>query len=211
MRGIFNPMQNFGIGKQGHCLATIATFEIDGSYGISGPTYEWQYAHTYAEQSDYTVQYCLGFAFKSDGTLFKWITQESWQSLGQHDIGSGLQWYHDIYACTYNGTQVDVYVPAPNPDPGGPGVTFWNNRSTAFWPYWIWSHRLSNNVIAQVVQYQDYDGDPVQATELSTPSGAVDYYATMPAGVATNGRAVSWNPKTGEIAARTNSGRISWI
>jgi len=69
----------------------------------------------------------------------------------------------------------------------------------------------AGHLIAQVIQYQDYDGDPAMITELSAPSGAVDYYATMPSGIATNGRAASWNPKTGQIAARTNSARISWI
>lgn len=121
----------------------------------------------------------------------------------------GLLW-HDIAACTYNATQVDIYCPPINPDPGGPGVTFYINRENAFWPFYIRTHRLSNNVILQFVVFQNYEAEAEMLVELSTPSGAVDYYATMPAGVGTAGRAVSWNPKTGEIAARANSGRISW-
>ena len=85
------------------------------------------------------------------------------------------------------------------------------DSSKLFFPYWMSGIRLSNNILLQVVTYQDSDGDPALLVELSAPSGAVDYYATMPAGVGTAGRAVSWNPKTGEIAARTNSGVISWI
>ena len=210
MRGVWNPRELTSASAQRSCIATVATFEIDGAYTISGPTYEWQYAHTYQQAADYTIQHCLGFAFKPDGTLFKWILTEQYQSLGLIDVDAGpaedLQYCHKLLSVDYNGTAVEPYV-APWPE----GYFLYLVTEKLFWPWSTWYMRLSNNVIAQVVQYQDYDGDPAQATELSTPAGAVDYYATMPAGVATNGRAVSWNPKTGEIAARTNSGRISWI
>jgi hypothetical protein len=210
MRGIFNPSGSMASSRQKACIATVATFEIDGAYTISGPTYEWQYAHTYQQNAGYSINHCLGFAFKTDGSLFKWVVTEEYESLGLLDVDSGpaedLQYCHKLLSVSYNGTAVEPYV-APWPE----GFFLYLNTSDVFYPWSMTYYRLSNNCLVQIITYQDYDGDAAQATELSTPSGAVDYYATMPAGVATNGRAVSWNPKTGEVAARTNSGRISWI
>jgi hypothetical protein len=212
MRGIWNPgaITSSADGGQRSCIATVATFEVDGAYTISGPTYEWQYSHTYQQDADYTITHCIGFAFKPDGELFKWLMTEQYQSLGLLDVDAGpaedFHWCHKLLDVSYNGTSVEPYVP-PWPE----GYFLYLDMSKRFWPWSSWYVRLSNNLIAQVIQYQDYDGDPAMITELSAPSGAVDYYATMPSGIATNGRAASWNPKTGQIAARTNSARISWI
>lgn len=210
MRGIFNPGGYLSASAQYSCIATVATFEIAADYTVSGPVYEWQYQHTYQQNANYTVNHCLGFAFKADGQLFKWLLSETFQALGLMDFDSGpaedWRYCHKLIDATYNATQIEPYV-APWP----PGYSVLLDSSKLFFPYWMSGIRLSNNILLQVVTYQDSDGDPALLVELSAPSGAVDYYATMPAGVGTAGRAVSWNPKTGEIAARTNSGVISWI
>jgi hypothetical protein len=210
MRGMFNPQASYNVAAQKSCIATVATFEIDGYYTVTGPVYEWQYEHTYAQNADYTLNHCLGFAFKPDGQLFKWLMSETFEARGLIDVDGGpaeyWQYLHKLTDVSYNATQVEPYV-APWP----PGYSVNLNSEKLFTPYSTPFNRLSNNVLMQVVTYQDSDGDPALLVELSAPSGPVDYYATMPAGVGTAGRAVSWNPKTGEIAARTNSGVISWI
>lgn len=210
MRGIFNPGGYLSASDQYSCIATVATFEITADYTVSGPVYEWQYQHTYQQNANYTVNHCLGFAFNADGQLFKWLLSETFEALGLMDFDSGpaedWRYCHKLIDATYNATQIEPYV-APWP----PGYSVLLDSSKLFFPYWMSGIRLSNNILLQVVIYQDSEGDPALLVELSAPSGAVDYYATMPAGVGTAGRAVSWNPKTGEIAARTNSGVISWI
>lgn len=203
MRGFYNPAivgasvvgyYNYGL------ICTVATFDIAPDFTISGPTYVYQHAYSYQAYSNFSADFCLGFAYRKTGDLFTWLYHEEWTTIGDKPIPpyNTPTPAHRLDAASYNGTAL-TYTDFP------PAETWIEKR---FAPYHTTALRLSNNCFLQFV----FIVGSTTKVEFSTPSGTTDYATAMSPDIySPNGRAASWNPRTEQLRARANSGRISWV
>jgi hypothetical protein len=206
MRGYYNPAALLaGIGRHNFSLiATVATFAIAGDFSISGPTYQFQYSDSYVAGANFSIDFCMGFAYKSDATFYKWIFHEDWIDWGLDSLGAPI---HQLVSSTYNGTAIPSDTLFRRTAP----VAGYGFKPHTFAPYFSDIFRVSNNCLLQFIGTIGSGGLLSYKQEFSTPSGAYDYAAAMaPDGYSPSGRAASWNPRTEQLRARANSARISW-
>lgn len=194
MRGMYNPLNGHSaltMGADMAIIATVAVVDISADGVVGTPAVAWDYVHAYHPTDQHVQENCHGFAFRSTGELWLWISAHT------RHFGVGvppLPIPSLVYSGPTNAPSADLF------------------QATIF--------RVTNNVLLQTVQYYGPDagfGRPlVTVLEFSAPNAAWEYSTIMP-GNASNRRYASWNPRTEQIAARSNPlsgsavGPITWI
>jgi len=195
MRGMYNPLNAMSAAsmKDMAIIATVAIVNVSEDGVVGTPAVVWDYVHSYHATDLHTQDLCHGFAFRNDGSLWLWLSSEiRW-------YGAPPEWQRPIPGLTYNGSAIA-------------DADLWFGSSSIY--------RVTNNVLLQTLYKagvdQGFGRPPVAVVEFSTPGAAYDYTVIMP-GNASNRRYASWNPRTEQIAARSNPlsgaavGPITWI
>jgi len=195
MRGMYNPLNAMSANSMdpvyAAIIATVAVVNISAAGVVSTPDVVWSYVHSRHPTDPYTQENCHGFAFRKTGELWLWTSALT--RYPQAVPPSPIQTL--VYSGPTNMPAADLFS--------------------------IYTTRVTNNVLLQNVEYFGVDttgfGRPlIRVLEFSTPSAAYDYQAIMP-GNPSNRRYASWNPRTEQIAARSNPlsgaavGPITWI
>ena len=180
-------------GANRSCIATVAVVDISPSGVVGSPTVVWQYQHNYSPTSPYTRSLCHGFAFKNSGALHLWTSSVLYSYYPPNDQLGRTGTYRNPGDFQFSGPSVI------------PPADLWVGQDDIY--------RITNNVLLTILGYAGVDagfGRPIiYLVEFSTPSAAFDYVTVMPSGTST-GRYATWNPKTGQLAAR-KTGPITWV